>query len=105
MKFGNSFLFVSVLFCAFGAPASAAYFGGKFDVAATDSSSSNVRYYNAAQGLSIYAAPGPSAAVLQDAFFRKTYVSLNYTPQVCPPGITGTCGSLTTITVSAFNIP
>ena len=83
------------------------FFGGKFDFVQTDNSSSSgsLRYYNSAQGLSVFAAPGSNATVLQSAFFRKAYVSIQYTVIACPPGFVGTCGSLTYITVDAANLP
>ena len=107
MTFGKSLAVAGVLFAALSANAHAANFSGKFDIAQTDGSSANgtIRYYNQAQGLSIYAAPGGNASLLQDAFFRETFVSVSYTPIICPGGIGGSCGTLTFVTVSAINFP
>ena len=107
MKFSTSLFLASVLFGAISVDANATNFGGRFDMVQTDPSSSTgtLRYYNAAQALSIFAAPGSNATVLQNAFMRKTSVSISYTAQACPIGIGGSCGSLTFITVDANNIP
>lgn len=96
-----------VVFAALSANANAANFSGKFDIAQTTGASSDgtIRYYNQASALSIYAAPGGNGALLQDAFFRKTFVSVSYTPIVCPAGIGGSCGALTFVSVSAINFP
>jgi hypothetical protein len=107
VKFCSSIALAGAFFVGFGGAAQAANFSGKFDIAQTDGSSSigTIRYYNQALALSIYAAPGGNASLLQDAFFRKTFVSVGYTPIVCPGGIGGSCGTLTFISVSALNIP
>lgn len=107
MSHGKSLTLTGVLFAALSASAHAANFSGKFDIAQTDGSSANgtIRYYNQAQALSIYAAPGGNASLLQDAFFRKSFVSVIYTPIICPGGIGGSCGTLTFISVSAINVP
>ena len=105
MKMITSIVVASALLGSLG-PARAANFGGKFDFVQTDSSSTgSLRYYNSAQGLSILAPPGSNATVLQSAFFRKAYVSIVYSAALCPPGIVGTCGTLSYITVDASNLP
>jgi hypothetical protein len=107
MKIATSCIIAASLLALVVLDASAANFGGKFDFVQTDASSSTgtLRYYNSAQGLHVFAAPGSNATVLQSAFFRKAYVSIQYTAIVCPAGFAGTCGTLTYITVDASNIP
>ena len=99
-------LFAGLMFAA-SPDADAASFNGKFDIAQTDTfgSTTTARYYSAAAQLSIYAPEGANAELLREAFFRKTFVSVSYTPIACPPGTGGSCGALTFITVSAGNIP
>jgi hypothetical protein len=81
--------------------AQAANCGGKFDVASsTGGSTPMIRYYVAAQGLSIFAS-GINETLLHEAFFRKATVSISYNVVVCPLGIVGTCGNLTSINVDA----
>ena len=107
MKIALSLAVASLFLVAVSQDANAANFAGKFDVESSDFSSNNgtVRFYSASQGLSIFAAPGGYATLLQEAFFRKTFVNVSYAPTVCPPGISGSCGTLSTITVAAANIP
>jgi hypothetical protein len=107
MKIAISLAVASLLLVAVSQDASAANFAGKFDVESSDFSSNNgtVRFYSASQSLSIFAAPGAYASMLQEAFFRKTFVNASYTPVACPAGITGSCGTLNTLTIAASNIP
>ncbi|KFN42587.1 hypothetical protein [Arenimonas oryziterrae] len=107
MTIRRSLLLASVLLAAACADAQAANFNGKFDIVQTTAATpaGTLRYYNAVNGLSIFAEPGTAADLMREALFRKTLVSIAYTPIVCPFGITGSCGTLTAITVNAGNIP
>jgi hypothetical protein len=96
-------LLVSSLVCA---DASAAYYYGKFDYAQSDfSSSTRMHYYNVAAGLHIYTTPGGNADLMQAAFMRKAPVDVTYSVIACPAGISGTCGSIIVLNVSAVTIP
>jgi hypothetical protein len=96
-------LLVSSLACA---DASAAYFYGKFDSAQSDvSNSTRMRYSNTAAGLGIYTTPGANADLMQAAFMRKAPIDVTYNVIACPAGVTGTCGALVVLNVSAITIP
>ena len=106
MKTSNSLILAGLLFGAACSDASATNFGGKFDIAQTsNSSTTSTRYYSAATALSIYAPVGPNADLLREAYFRKAFVNISYTPIACPPGTNGTCGQLTFITLDTTGIP
>ena len=85
--------------------AHATNFAGKFDIADNFGTNTSTRFYNATVGLSVFAPAGIPGDLLREAFFRKTYVNVSYTPIACPAGITGSCGTVTTVSVSASNIP
>ncbi len=108
MKRVSSVLVAGALALGLSANADAASFSGKFDLVQTGSSGSttNIRFYNAASGLSIFtSATDPNGSLLQGAFLRKASVDIGYTPIVCPPGYSGTCGNLYWINVSTAAIP
>jgi hypothetical protein len=107
MKTSTSLLLAGLLFGAACTDASATNYSGKFDIAQSDNmgSPTTIRYYNMASALSIYAPANSNADILREAFFKKTYISISYTPIVCPGGVTGTCGTLVSISVNASNIP
>lgn len=92
---------VFVMLTAISINAQAANYGGKIDVASsTGGSTPMIRYYVAAQGLSIFAG-GINETLLHEAFFRKATVSISYNVVVCPLGIVGTCGNLVSINIDA----
>ena len=62
------------------------------------------RFYIAAGTLSLYA-KGIEQELLREALVHKAYVSVGYTPISCPPGILGSCGDVTLVTLSAVNVP
>lgn len=66
--------------------------------------SETARFYVSAGALSLYAS-GVEQDVLRDAFMRKVTVSVFYSAMICPAGILGTCGLVSTVTVDAGNLP
>ena len=86
--------------------ASAAYYYGKFDYAQSDiSNSTRMGYYNVAKGLHIYTTPGGNADLMLAAHMRKAPVDITYAVIACPAGISGTCGSIVALGVTASTIP
>lgn len=46
---------------------------------------------------------GDSKDIILQGYYRKAFMSINYTPNACPPGISGTCGTVTSVTVTSVN--
>lgn len=66
--------------------------------------SESARFYVSPGALSLYAA-GVEQDLLREAFMRKVTVSVFYSAMICPNGILGTCGLVSTVTVDAGNLP
>lgn len=66
--------------------------------------SETARFYVAASALSLYAT-GVEQDLLREALVHKAFVSVSYTVMTCPPGITGSCGLVSMVTLSAANVP
>ena len=99
-------LFIAgVLLAGVSLDASAANFNGKLDVVDYNSASNSARYYSYTAGLSIFAPTGVAGDLLREAYFEKATVNVSYTPIACPGGITGACGNLLFVSVSAAAIP
>jgi hypothetical protein len=67
--------------------------------------SNGMRFFFGAQGLSLFTTSAEHRELLLGAFLRKTNVDAGFTKIACPGGITGTCGTVTFVSVAAANIP
>ncbi len=97
----SAFAFISL--SLFSVQANAANYNGRIDlVQSTGANSTSVRYFISSQSLSLYAT-GAIESIIRDAFFREANVSIVYQPTICPNGILGTCGNVSSVTVHAIN--
>lgn len=97
------FIALALLLIVVCAPSALAdSFFGKITLVQT--TSNGTRFFIQPKGLSLFAS-AEHRALLLEAFMRKAPVSVGYQPIACTGGITGTCGTVTTVTVDAVNIP
>lgn len=82
------------------APARAENYFGKIDLVQV--TSNGTRFFIRTQGLSLYATGGYRDVLLQ-VFFKKSSVSLAFSPITCPAGITGRCGKVDFVSVDVSN--
>jgi hypothetical protein len=87
----------------FAAAAHADNAAGKINIVQT--SSIGMRFFMQPQALSLFTTSAEHRELLLGAFFRKASLNVSYTKITCPGGITGTCGTVTFVSVDATAIP
>lgn len=98
------FVVVTFLLLALSAPAAFAdNVSGKMTVVQTNSL--GMRFFFGPQKLSLFTTSAEHRELLLGAFLRKANVDAAYTKIACPGGITGTCGTVTFVSVDVTAIP
>ena len=78
--------------------AEAANFFGKITLVQVTGTEGTLRFFVSGSTLSLFAS-GDFKDVLLHAFYHKATASIAYTVITCPGGITGTCGTVTFVSV------
>lgn len=81
-------------------PSFADNYSGKIDL--MQFTSSGIRFFVKSTALSLFAS-GDAREILLVGFYRKASLSIGYTPTPCPPGISGTCGNVSFVSVDSTN--
>ena len=81
-------------------PAIAENYVGKIYLAAV--TDQGTRFFVQAQTLSLYAT-GEYRDILLQGFFKKSTISIGYTPMKCPGSIQGRCGNVNFVSINTTN--
>jgi hypothetical protein len=78
--------------------AEAANFFGRITLVQNTGTPGTLRFFISSSGLSLFAS-GDFKDVLLQGFYAKANISVGYNVITCPGGITGTCGTVTFVSV------